>query len=210
MLEAGLRDHYLDAAAHVQNFPDELGQQLASHLAAVALYSESDANTWLPQFTSTAPVQLRVEWINQVAWSLDRLDVEVLNRRWSRWTRGYWAERLDSIPLSLTFEEASALAGWVVKLNDEIDEAVDVAVAAHAGIAQHDLVLHELSGHPERAPAAYARLVGHLLEWTSPPFWECHYLAQILAAIRDSANEGDISQIREQALRLGCAGAPDW
>jgi hypothetical protein len=97
-----------------------------------------------------------------------------------------------------------------VNLEDAIDEAVDLAVAVPAGIAQHGNVLHDLSEHVERAPAAYARLLGHLLAGTNPPFWECHYLQSIVAGLRGRGDEENIRRIREQGLRLGCIGAADW
>jgi hypothetical protein len=151
-----------------------------------------------------------VEWLNHIAWGLDRLDADVRKRQWNRWMRGYWARRLDSIPLRLTFEEASAMAGWVVSLEDAIDEAVDLAMATPAGLEQHGNVLHDLSDHIDRAPAAYARLLGHLLTGTQPPFWGCHYLQAFVAGLHGRADEADIRRIREQGLRLGCIGAADW
>lgn len=68
-----------------------------------------------------------------MAWSLDRLDVEVLSRQWHGWMRVYWRQRLDSVPVELSYEEASALAGWVVKLHEDIEEAVDLALSAPCG-----------------------------------------------------------------------------
>jgi hypothetical protein len=210
LLESGLLGNYLDTARHIEGFGEELRRQLAEHLAAVALYSEIDPGTWAAQFTGTTPDHVRVQWLNHIAWALDRLDADVRQRQWDRWMRDYWTRRLDSIPLRLTFEEASALAGWVVNLEDAIDEAVDLAVAAPAGLQQHGQVLHDLGDHVERAPAAYARLLGHLLTGTNPPFWDCHYLQKIAPGLRGRADEGDIRRIREQGSRLGCSGAADW
>jgi hypothetical protein len=98
-----------------------------------------------------------------------------------------------------------------VKLEEqEIPEAVALAVAAPAGLPPHGHVLHDLNERVERAPAAYARLLGHLLSGTTPPFWECHYLPEIAARLQGHADEADIRRIREQGLRLGCIGAADW
>jgi len=211
LLEAGLLPDYLETAGHIEGFEDELRRQFAEHLTAVALYSEIDPGTWTAPFTTTTPAQERIEWLNRIAWELDRLDANMRQGNWNRWMRGYWTRRLDSIPLPLSFEEASALAGWVVKLEGEaIDEAVVLAVAAPAGLQQHGHVLHDLSEHIERAPAAYARLLAHLLSGTNLPFWECHYLPGIVARLHGHADEADIRRIREQGLRLGCTGAADW
>jgi hypothetical protein len=210
LLEAGLLDNYLDTAPHIEGFADEMRGQFAEHLAAVALYSEIDPVTWAGQFTRTAPDRVRVDWLNHVGWALDQLDADLRDQQWNRWMREYWAQRLDSIPQRLTFEEASALAGWVVNFENAINEAVDLAVAAPAGLEQRGHVLHDLSEHVDRAPAAYARLLGHLLTGTQPPFWDCHFLQTIVAGLRGRANEEDIRRIREQGLRLGCIGAADW
>jgi hypothetical protein len=210
LLALGLLDHYLATAPHIEAFGDEMRRQYTEHLATVALYSEVDPGTWTAQFTRSAPDRIRVDWINHVATALNRLDSEGIHQQWDRWMRHYWAQRIESIPRILTFDEASALAAWAVKLEDSIDEAVDLAVAVTAGVPQHGLVLHDLKDHVQRAPAAYARLLGHLLVGTSPPFWDCHYLAEIVPELRDSADEADVRRIREQGLRLGCIGAAAW
>jgi hypothetical protein len=141
---------------------------------------------------------------------LDRLDPDARQRQWNRWMRDYWERRLESIPSRLTTDEASALASWAVHLEDAIGEAVDLAVAAPAGLEQHGDDLHDLSKHVQRAPAAYARLLAHLLAGTNPPFWGCHYLPGIVSQIRGRSNDEDIRRIREHGLRLGCTGAADW
>jgi hypothetical protein len=210
LLEAGLLRRYLDTANRIEDFRDEIRRQYAEHLGGLALYSETNPLVWTGEFTSVAPKQQRVEWLNQIGWMLDRLDADARQRQWRRWMRDYWSRRLDSIPLLLTMEEASAMAAWVVHLDDAIDEAVDLAVSVPAGLEQHGDVLHDLSTHVERAPAAYARLLAHLLDGTQRPFWGCRDLKGILSHLRGQAAEADIRRIREQALRLECGGAADW
>lgn len=184
--------------------------QLATHLDGVALYSEINPLTWAADFTTTAPEPQRVEWINQVTWMLDRLDADARQQQWNRWMRDYWARRLDSIPLRLTTEEASALAGWVVHLDDSIADAVDLAVATAAGLEQHGDILRDLKKHVQRAPAECVRFLAHLLAGTKPPSWGCHYLPGIMLQLRGQADEHDIRRIREESLRLGCRGAAEW
>lgn len=210
LLEAGLLRDYLVTGRHVEAFGDDMRRRLAEHLAAVSLYSDIDPGTWATTFTRDAPTPLRVEWLNQVAWTLGRLDAEVRQRQWNRWMRDYWANRLDSIPLRLTFEEASALAGWVVHLEDSFEEAVGLAVASPAGLEQHGQLLRELSNHVEHSPTACARLLAHLLAGTNAPFWHCDLVQEIAAKVRGHATEGEMRQIREQSLRLGCTAAAAW
>jgi hypothetical protein len=210
LLESGLLADYLDAAPHIDGFEDEVRRQYGEHLAAVALLSEVDPGTWIGQFTRAASEQVRVEWLNHVTWALDRVDADVVERQWNRWMRAYWAQRLDSVPLLLAFDEASAMAAWIVKLVDATDDAVGLAVGAPAGLQQHGGLLRELKDHIERGPAAYARLLGHLLTGTNRPFWECDVVGAFMSSLNGRADEHDVRRIREQGLRLGCNGAAAW
>jgi hypothetical protein len=124
--------------------------------------------------------------------------------------RAYWERRVASLPTRLTLEEASALAGWVEYLGDATAEAVVLAVAVPAGLAPHGSLLHKMRKRVGHAPAAYARLLGHLLSHTNRPFWGCDDLNGIVAELRGRADDLDTRRIREQALRLGCRGAADW
>ena len=209
-LDAGLRHHYLGAVRHADELRDELRRQLAEHLAGIALYSEHDPLDWIPDFVVAASESDRVAWHNQIAWMLERLDPDARHSQWNRWMQTYWTRRLQSVPSRLTRDEATALAGWVVHLDSSIEEAVELAVAVPAGIAEHGDILHELGEHAERAPAAYARLLGHLLANTEPPFRGCYHLPDIVSKLRELANEDDIRRIREESIRLGCVGAADW
>ena len=210
LLDAGLLRDYLDTTDHVGLFEDEMRRQLAQHLAAVALLSEIDPSSWVTEFTRLAPDDFRVEWINQVGWTLGQLDPDVCVQQWRRWMRAYWERRVASLPIRLTLEEASGLAGWVEYLGDATAEAVELAVAVPAGLAPHGSLLHKMRERVGRAPAAYARLLGHLLSHTNRPFWGCDDLNGIVAELRGRADDLDTRRIREQALRLGCRGAADW
>ena len=169
LLDAGLLGDYLDTTTHVGLFEDEMRRQLAQHLAAVALLSEIDPLSWVTEFTRLAPDDFRVDWVNQVGWTLGQLDPDVCVQQWHRWMRAYWERRVASLPMRLTLEEASALAGWVEYLGDATAEAVDLAVAVPAGLAPHGSLLHKMRERVGRAPAAYARLLGHLLSTRTGP-----------------------------------------
>ncbi|MBO3745242.1 DUF4020 domain-containing protein [Streptosporangiaceae bacterium NEAU-GS5] len=128
LLAAGLGDYYLATATHLGAFREEQRRQFCSHLAAVALFSDMDPR-WIRSFTRTVEAVHRVEWMNQVAWTLDDMPADAVEHQWQRWMRPYWRDRVDSIPLHLTFEEASAMAAWVVHLTEprSIGEAVRLA-----------------------------------------------------------------------------------
>jgi hypothetical protein len=110
LLKAALLEGYLAAADHIDEFRDEVRQQLCMHLAAVAISGEVDRLSWVHKFTAAVGVAHRVEWMNQVEWMLKELPPDAVERQWQRWMRQYWQDRLDSIPVQLTAEEATALA----------------------------------------------------------------------------------------------------
>lgn len=210
LLDAGLLRDYLDTALHIEAFDDDMRRQFADHVAAVSLYSEMDPTAWVAEFTRAAPEGVRVAWLDRISWTLKELDADVRQQQWARWMRGYWAGRIEGVPLQLTFDEASAMAGWVAHLGVAIDEAVDLAVRTPAGLGQHGLVLRDLGERADQSPAACARLLGHLLTGTKQPFWGCDMVKEIFTKVGSEASHETVTQIREHALRLGCTGAADW
>jgi hypothetical protein len=149
--------------------------------------------------------------MNQVAWMVKELPVGAVERQWQRWMRRYWQDRLASIPVQLTTEEATALAAWAVYLTESIAEGVNLATARPAGFSEHTDVLSDIDKNRlHRAPAEFAKLIAHLMRGTLAPFWHCHELARIVPALRDRAAVPDINDIVEDALRLGCGDAAQW
>ncbi|HEY5179856.1 MAG TPA: DUF4020 domain-containing protein [Dermatophilaceae bacterium] len=207
LLDAGLLKDYLAAAGHLDDFEEKLRRQLCSHLAGVAVSSEVDPQ-WMQTFTRTVEPADRVEWMSQMAWMLDDLPEGAVEHQWQRWMRPYWQGRLESIPVELTTEEASAMATWVVYLTESIGEGVTLATAHSAGFRERTNILHDLSeNRVHHAPAEFAKLIAHLMRGTQPPFWGGHYLAKIMPELRRRAAPADIEAIVEEAMRLGCEGA---
>lgn len=210
LLGAGLLEHYLTTAEHADEFPEEHRTQLFAHLASIAIYSDVNPLSWLGAFTTSVDVDQRVEWINQVAWTLRRVSTETVEQLWARWMRKYWQDRLDSIPMQLTVEEASALAQWVPYLTQSMDAAVDLATAHPARLGEHADILLGLEDKADHSPAALARLVAHLMQGTTTPFWGCYHLAKLVPHLKNQAELVDVTAIIEEAVRLGCANAPNW
>jgi hypothetical protein len=213
LLTAGLLDYYIAAAKHLDAFREDIRRQLCSHLAAVALFSELDPLPWMRAFTKTVEVSQRVEWMNQIAWTLGGIPTDAVEHQWRRWMRQYWQDRLGSIPLLFTSDEASAMATWVVHLTESrsIGEGVALATAHQAGLREHGRTLHLLNNDRiHHAPAQFAKLIAHLLRGTQPPFWQCRDLANIVPQLRNEANPEDITTIIEEAIRLGCHNATQW
>lgn len=211
LLAAGLDEHYMGAIERIESFSEESRQRLLQHLAGVAVYSETDPLPWIKTFTAKVDTHFRKEWMNQVAWTLADLPSEAVEHRWQRWMRQYWTDRIASIPLVLTTEEASAMASWVVHLTDSIEEGVDLAVASPASLDGNRTFLRSLKdAQLDQYPAQFARLLGHLLEDVGEPFWGCLELKRIVLRTSAQASTDDLTSIVNAALRLGCTGAADW
>jgi hypothetical protein len=210
LLELGLLAQYLDAAKYAEDFDDEVRRQFGEHLATISLLSAVDPTSWIGRFTRAASDEIRVDWLNHIAWTLKRVDPEVAERQWARWMREYWTQRLQSVPLRMSFGEATAMATWIVTLGGATEEAVALAVATPAGLEPHGGLIRELTAQVERAPRSYARLLAHLLAGTTGPFWECDALEAFVSTVRGQAAEHDVRLIREQGLRLGCNRAAEW
>ena len=124
----------------------------------------------------------------------------------------YWEDRLSSVPLMLTDEEASAMTTWVTHLDASIAEGVALTIRRQAALRNHSDVLRTLNSRQlaTNHPAAIASLLGHLLTGTQPPFYDCHDLAESVRQLRTQPAVIDLTTIVEQALRLGCADSPPW
>lgn len=207
ILAAGLLNHYIQAATHADELPENLRQPLYGHLADIALRSNIDlaANGWLRNLTSTSSEEVRTGWMNQIGWRLRTISAQAVEQQWNRWIHTYWQDRLASRPIQLTTQEASAMAAWVIYLTSSLNEGIDLATAHAAGIPRHSHLLRDLTDERiSQQPPATARLLAHLLRGTEEPFYDCPEIQRIIRALADNAEPADITSIREQALRLGC------
>jgi hypothetical protein len=213
LLTSGLLDGYVDAVRHADRFSSELRSQLVDHLAGIAVLSDVNPieSGWARSFTIAASPEDRTEWMRFVAWQMARVPSEVVERRWTDWMRSYWEDRLASVPMELTDEEASAMAHWTIYLTMSIDQGVGLAESHTAGLLPHSSLLRDISEERlRRAPASYARLVTHVLTGTAPPLYDCGAVASIVELVRQHDPTFETRPIIEQALRLGCADAAAW
>jgi hypothetical protein len=210
LLSEGLLDLYLEAASHIEQLREEARGGLYSHLAYVTVNSDVATPSWIRILTTSLEVGDRVEWMKQIGWLLSQIPSDAVDHQWGRWMGQYWQDRLNSIPVQMTFEEASSMAAWVVHLDQSIAEGVALAIAHSAGFDEHAHTLHLLRGRVDRAPTLFATLLAHLLRGTQTPFWGCHDLREFIPQVRGVAESADLESIIEQALRLGCADAANW
>ncbi|ASW91159.1 DUF4020 domain-containing protein [Mycobacterium marseillense] len=212
LLEGGLLEHYLTATTRTAAFPKNLRRQLAMHLTSIAMFASVDPATWLTRFVLAAPEDLRVLWAQQVKHSLTQLEADESTSQWNRWIREYWSRRSQSVPQPFTPAEASATAGWVVGLPGVRSEAIDLVLASAAGIEQHGGFLYRLTDLDIAAEAEdWARLLTHLLKNTHGQQWNIgHYLQEIMPRLREGNPAPDLTELVNEAMRLGATNAADW
>ncbi|VVJ18338.1 Uncharacterised protein [Amycolatopsis camponoti] len=211
LLDAGLRQLYLNTASNASFLRVELTRQLCVHAAAISLFSEADALEFARRFTANGDVALSVEWMDQVSWQLAVLPADAAESQWGRWIEQYWRGRIVSIPRRLSVKEASALAVWTLYLGRFVPEAVRLATASPAGLQAHSHILRKLDSDVlDSAPDELGAFLAHLMKHTEPPFWECRPLARIVRRLRGRVKESDINAVIAAALRLGCMSAGEW
>ena len=220
--DQNLADGFLDAMLATMRRANDLDHdesiaQLGRQLATVALKSSLDPKGWLPTLTTDAPTVLQLAWIRSVGRQLRDMDPKEASAQWSRWIREYWTGRIDSLPRPLTTDEASAMALWVLGLPDDRPAAVELVERTNAGLVKDDRVLMHLTGsrreHEDltRDPETWARYLVHLLRGTTDPPWALdHYLREIVGVLRPVAPSTLLTELIEEAMRLGCTDAADW
>jgi hypothetical protein len=205
LLSAGLLQLLLDTVAHRGELEERRGWRLLEQLAEVAVYAERNPQEWLSEFIRQATLANRVEWAEQVADVLRTAPPEVVEAQWHRWVRTYWEGRLNGRLMTMTTQEATAMAEWVVYLTDSQEEAIGLALRHEAGLANQSVVLHLLRQQDRiaRCPERFADLIAHLLTGTGRPFYSGYDLPSIVDQLKShGVSEDSIRPIREQAVRL--------
>jgi hypothetical protein len=105
------------------------------------------------------------------------------------------------------------MAEWVVHLTEpeSIRAGVALATAHPAGLTRHSNMLDDLDeDRVGGEPAAYAKLLAHLLRHTEPPLYDYPRLPALLKKLKELLGPAAVRGIVEEALRLDCRGAADW
>lgn len=179
ILDAGLLDHFVQLTSRISKYPRNLRTDYA-HMAADLCVSGSTSTStaWLHDLIAKSDIDTRVAWSKAIAASLGRMPSAEADAQWTGWIRGYWQDRLRSIPVAMTIEEASMLAWWALYLNEAFPEAVDLATQFEARIIKESRILEEIveigddpqpdthTDHLSAHPEALARLLTHLLKNT--------------------------------------------
>lgn len=212
LVEAGLLEDYIGMAKRSEDLPSDLQHQLASHLALIVLHGASEPAALLSRFVIEAAETLRVGWAKEIQRALLELDEPESTHQWSRWIEAYWSGRNRSTPRPFTRAEASATGGWVLGLPTVRSRAVDLVLASEANLEASNGFLFGLEEADIAAEATdWARLLTHLLRNTTRQQTTIGYhLRGIISRLRSATPPPDISQLIDEALRLGITEAPNW
>ena len=214
LLRAGLLDFFLDTIGHGVEIDNERTMtDLGRHLATIAVRSDDPPTAWLPRLTTTASPAVRLTWIRFVGRQLRDMAADEADAQWHRWIENHWTDRVASVPRPFTYDEASAIAGWVLGLPSVRSEAIGLVQQVPAGLERDDRVLITLAKmdlHPEAS--LWARYLVHLLEGmpADEPWAICRHLSQIVPKLREGASDETYRNLVDHGLRMGCESAPDW
>lgn len=121
----------------------EGGQRVGA--GGLALTSDSDPLEWLPGVIVALSNDQRSQFADKVADILEDLPSEAAEHQWIRWMRKYWNDRLASVPIQLSFDEATAMAGWIPFLTGSFDSGVQLVTRRPGRFREHDDVLRNLN-----------------------------------------------------------------
>ena len=221
LLEAGLLDHYVRIAELLNRFTSETQRAYHAHLTLIVRVFGPDVGSgWLKRFTNTADTDTRVQWIRSVASNFAALPVEDVEAQWEAWMRTYWKNRLRSIPVAMTRDEASAMAEWTVTLDHSFRQAVHLAVQHDASLDEHSRVLFRLDmsaeaqdNHPRpdyltEYPQDVATLLTHLLTHTKKaPTTGSYHTGRIIQKLRPHVTEQQHTALLNKSISLGLVTA---
>lgn len=204
-----LADGFLDLLIATSAHSDQLNKQslrnLTGLLAKIAVTADSDPNTWVTNLIANSSVRERVAWSRAIRFELASLDQESVERQWNRWVGGYLKDRVGGAPRSLDPAEASAIANWLLFLDDSMKGAIELLLTVETvGLGLHDLFLHDLGDKQiAKAPETIARLIHHLLKSTDDQFHQALKIQEIYAQLVDAGVDAEVlHRIAEEATRL--------
>lgn len=204
-----LADGFLDLLIATSAHSDQLNKQslrnLTGLLAKIAVTADSDPNTWVTNLIANSSARERVAWSRAIRFELASLDQESVERQWNRWVGGYLKDRVGGAPRSLDPAEASAIANWLLFLDDSMKGAIELLLTVETvGLGLHDLFLHDLGDKQiAKAPETIARLLHHLLKSTDDQFHQALKIQEIYAQLVDARVDAEVlHRIAEEATRL--------
>jgi hypothetical protein len=204
LVAEGLLDGLLETADHLEAFNDDQRRRWASMLASIAVRCEApSADTWVDTLTGKADVAARVQWLDGVGEELSELDDDAGRAAvWDGWLAAYWKRRTVGDPVTLTRDEANALAALAPNVSRAgFADAVTLVEATAAGLGSYGDPSRDVTESLVNAqPIEVSRFLTHLMKNTVPPFWGDYRLVPLLQQL--TAKPGDWTALRETALGL--------
>ena len=211
LLDVGMAEQYVLAASNLGLMSEQARNRYFEHTATLACFGGEDPSAWVKRLVRTLDSHGRINWARAIGWTLEDLDSSQLEAQWSRWIGAYWRDRLDALPVPLTVEEWSAMAGWIVNLGPSLDSATALLLQSPAGLPHDSNLLRRLTAERlEFAPTAYGQMLAHLLSHTDRPFHEHREVERIAKRVKGSVDVTVFDRLVEGAMRLGNASASDW
>ena len=221
LLDDGMLDCYTAMCSRTGMLAEGDRHRLAQHWAQIAVLMRLDPDERrISRLIADADLEMRLDWIEQVAHQLSDLPPQDADAHWDRWMRGHWEDRLRGAQKTLADEEATAMANWLPYLDSPFPEAVQLACKRKTPLADaNQLMVAHLSGqgadigltgagrHMDACPEQVASLIAHMMKSTVrlPGFAESaisHRLAKLVAQLLEAV-DGDLAEeLAEQAKRL--------
>lgn len=215
LLAAGLRAAFERSFRKLSaKFDEEHRRRFCDHVAAIVVSSSIPGigMEMAKGFVSVADVASRASFASAMESVLGELPPDVAVARWDAWIKDYLADRMAGVPRPLSQGEATEAAAWLLHLDDRFPAAVGLIAETPAGLGEHSDVLYRLKDADllRRYPHDVVKLVTQLARHTEPTFRGCRFLAAIVDRVRSSVDRALLTPLVEEALRLGCTGAPGW
>ena len=229
LLRAGLLDHFVAMASLLERLVrrrPEARSNYARMAAGVCVDSSIDPleHGWLSTLVASADIETRVAWVQEMTLRMSRLSAGAADAHWSKWIRRYWRDRLASIPVAITPQEASAMAEWSVLLGGSYPQAADLVLRSPAGLIFRSRLLYRLTNPDEPGdgtarpdhliehPELTAQLLAHLLRNSEIPTTDLRlrHLPEVVARLDELLDGLRMEPIVNELLRLGFGEFVGW
>ena len=229
LLRAGLLDHFVAMASLLERLVrrrPEARSNYARMAASVCVDSSIDPleHGWLSTLVASADIETRVAWVQEMTLRMSGLSAGAADAHWSKWIRRYWRDRLASIPVAITPQEASAMAEWPVLLGGSYPHAADLVLRSPGGLTFRSRLLYRLTNPDEPSdgtarpdhliehPELTAQLLAHLLRNSEIPTTDLRlrHLPEVVARLDELLDGLRMEPIVNELLRLGFGEFVGW
>ncbi len=140
-------------------------QRFLEFYTAIAVFHVDDPRpTFLATLFRLAVADDLTYFSQFIGMYLRQMSSSVRQDLWSRWLKDYWEARLNSIPKNLIESESRNMLDWVLYLEEQFVEAVELAIRLPINKIQHSQLLHglEKSDLVTKFPDATAELLTYI------------------------------------------------